>query len=259
MEATIKQALEEVQREYGVRVLYACESGSRAWGFASVDSDYDVRFIYVHPPDWYTSIVDRRDVIERMLPNDLDVSGWELRKALRLFRKCNPAMMEWVRSPIVYSSDERFLEDLKAVPWEPTLGTKGWPFSPERCFRHYLSMARGNIRNYFDTDIVPLKKYLYVIRPLLACKWICDFGTLPPVEFKQLVDRTVADADLKAAIDQLLGAKRSATELGTGPKIPALSRYMESQFARLTSIEALPHAEPHLPALNELFRRSVGF
>ena len=98
----VLRRLDAVEREEDVRVLYACESGSRAWGFASPDSDYDVRFIYVHRPDWYLSIVDRRDVIERPIVDEYDLSGWELRKTLRLFRKSNPPLIEWLGSPIVY-------------------------------------------------------------------------------------------------------------------------------------------------------------
>lgn len=84
MKQQVQTELTRIERESGVRVLLAVESGSRAWGFASPDSDYDVRFLYAHPRDWYVSVFEGRDVIEQMLPGDLDVSGWDLRKALRL-------------------------------------------------------------------------------------------------------------------------------------------------------------------------------
>src|SRR5436190_8518118 len=101
MKARILEALASIEAGEGVRILMAVESGSRAWGFASPDSDYDVRFVYAHERDWYLSIFDKRDVIELMLPDRLDVNGWDLRKSLRLFSKCNLAMNEWIGSPIL--------------------------------------------------------------------------------------------------------------------------------------------------------------
>src|SRR6201990_2789542 len=114
----VRDALAQVEAERHVRVLYACESGSRAWGFASRDSDYDVRFLYVHEPDWYLSVQDRRDVIEEPLSDELDVSGWELRKALRLLRKSNPPLLEWLKSPFVYGCDPAFFAAFR----EPAAG-----------------------------------------------------------------------------------------------------------------------------------------
>src|SRR3954464_10534874 len=102
MREQIEEALGAIERECGVRILYACESGSRAWGFPSPDSDYDVRIIYIHPPDWYLSIDDKKDTLELPINDELDISGWELRKALRMMRKSNAVIYEWLQSPIVY-------------------------------------------------------------------------------------------------------------------------------------------------------------
>ena len=161
----VRNALAQVEAARNVRVLFACESGSRAWGFASRDSDYDVRFLYVHRRDWYLSVEDRRDVIEQPIADDLDVSGWELRKALRLLRKSNPPLLEWLKSPVVYRHDPVFAAEFGALAAEF--------YSPRRCFAHYLHMAFGNWRDYLrGREEVSLKKYLYVFRPLLACRWI---------------------------------------------------------------------------------------
>ncbi len=99
MERTIKAGLAEIEAQENVRIVYACESGSRAWGFPSSDSDYDVRFIYLHPLEWYLSIEKRRDVIERPITGVLDVNGWDLRKALQLFRKSNPLSLSGSTRP----------------------------------------------------------------------------------------------------------------------------------------------------------------
>lgn len=136
----VRHALAQVEAERNVRVLFACESGSRAWGFASRDSDYDVRFLYVHRRDWYLSVEDKRDVIEQPIADDLDVNGWELRKALRLLRKSNPPLLEWLKSPVVYRHDPVFAAEFGALATEF--------YSPRRCFAHYLHMAFGNWREY---------------------------------------------------------------------------------------------------------------
>ena len=144
----------EIERTEGVRLLYACESGSRAWGFASTDSDYDVRFLYLRPREWYLSIdvERRRDVIERPIDGLLDINGWDLRKALGLFRKSNPPLLEWLHSPIVYLDRHGVAERLRALLEQY--------YSPTACFHHYYHMAKGNYREYLKGEEVKLKKYL---------------------------------------------------------------------------------------------------
>ena len=175
----IHLAIADIEAKHDVRVLFAAESGSRAWGFASPDSDYDVRFIYVHRPDWYVGIGEPRDVIEAMLPGDLDLSGWDLRKTLRLFLRCNLALNEWLGSPIVYAERgdlARQMRDLLPAAFRAPAG-----------YHHYLSMAQGVFNDHLANDPVRLKKVFYVLRPLLACRWIAAAGTQPPTEFDQLV------------------------------------------------------------------------
>lgn len=163
-----------------MRILYACESGSRAWGFQSKDSDYDIRFIYIHPIEWYLSIHKRRDVIEKPMDGLLDFSGWDIRKALNLFQKSNPPLLEWLQSPHVYY--ERFSLAQKMRKISPAL------FSPKSCLYHYLHMAEGNFRQYLRGDQVKVKKYFYVLRPLLACRWIERYNSMPPMEFGALLE-----------------------------------------------------------------------
>src|SRR6266581_2274938 len=179
MEREIRDTLDRIETREDVRVLYAVESGSRAWGFASTDSDWDVRFLYLRRPEWYLSIQRRRDVLEYPLADGLDVSGWDLKKALGLFAKSNPPLLEWLRSPIVYR------EAFSAAARLRVLSTRY--FSPPSCMHHYLSMAEGNYREYLQRDPVRVKKYFYVLRPVLACRWIEMHGTTPPTEFAALV------------------------------------------------------------------------
>ena len=221
----ILRHLAAIESERNVIVLYACESGSRAWGFPSPDSDYDVRFIYAHPCDWYLSfdIERRRDVIERPIVDDIDCNGWDLRKALYLFTRTNGALIEWLNSPIHYIERGDFAADLRRLA--------AISFNPKALCYHYSHMAKGNAREYLFEDQVRLKKYLYVLRPLLAIRHIESGRGLPPVRFDALVD-AVAPAAIRPGIAELLERKRVTTELGLGEPIPALGRFIETELER---------------------------
>jgi len=247
----IRARLRDIEATDGVRVLYACESGSRAWGFPSTDSDYDVRFVYVHPPGWYLSIAleSKRDVIERPITDDLDISGWDLRKALRLLRKGNPPLIEWLGSPIVY------LDRYGVAARMRDLATRH--YHPVAAMYHYLHMAQGNYRDYLKGETVWLKKYLYVLRPLLAIRWIEDGLGVVPTEFQKLVAGVVDDPVLREAIGRLVEAKRQGTELGYAPRIPPINDYIERELARLegTRFEQLiPRAAIPIEEYDALFR-----
>lgn len=244
----VRGALTRLEAEQDVRVLYACESGSRAWGFASHDSDYDVRFLYVHRREWYLSIESRRDVIEEPLSDELDVSGWELRKALRLLRKSNPPLLEWMKSPVVYHHDPDFTREFEELA--------AMFYSPRRCFSHYLHMASGNWKAYLEgRDQVSLKKYLYVFRPLLACRWIERSLGQVPMLFQELVDAVLEEPEVRTALESLLVRKRAGDELSQSPPDIVLSRFIGTELKRL---KALSDPEDTLGDLDELdlfFRR----
>ena len=243
-----RNALASVEEERNVRVLFACESGSRTWGFASRDSDYDVRFLYVHPRDWYLSVEDRRDVIERPLAEDLDVSGWELRKALRLLRKSNPPLLEWLKSPVVYREATAFAREFRALAAEF--------YSPRRCYAHYLHMAYGNWRSYLrDRELVSLKKYLYVFRPLLACRWIERNHGQVPMLFAELVESVLEEADARQALEELVARKQCGEELAVAPPVNALSRFIKAEFARLDALAVPAERAGDVVQLNCFFRR----
>jgi predicted nucleotidyltransferase len=227
----VLDTLARIEREHQVRVVYACESGSRGWGFSSPDSDYDARFVYMHRRPWYLSVNERtgpgepqRDVIELPIEDGLDVSGWDLRKALRLLSKSNPTLLEWLRSPVVYRQDAALaagLHDLAEAF-----------YSPMAAWHHYLSMARGNFRGHLRGDEVRTKKYLYVLRPLLACAWIESEPTPPPMAFAELLQRTLPGGPVREAVDALLERKRRSAEVAAGPRIAAISDYLEAELER---------------------------
>lgn len=214
--------LKEVEDKEQVRILYAAESGSRGWGFESENSDYDVRFIYVHPLDWYLSIGDKRDVIEYPLSDSLDISGWDIKKALKLFKASNPPLYEWLSSPIVYLERGKFVRKLRDLT--PKF------YSPVSCLHHYLSMAKGNYKAYLTGQKVKLKKYFYVLRPVFACMWIEEHKTMPPMEFEQLFKRQKLDLKLTNEIKQLLERKRSGAELDVEDRIEIISNFLEERI-----------------------------
>ncbi|WP_422399008.1 nucleotidyltransferase domain-containing protein [Xenorhabdus griffiniae] len=222
MRSRIRQELSGIERDYGVRILYACESGSRGWGFASPDSDYDVRFIYVHPVDWYLKVEAERDVIELPISDELDISGWELRKALKLLQQANPTLMEWLDSSIIYHADPVATNGLKAMV--PHF------FSAIKARYHYLSMAKKNFRGYLQGEEVRLKKYFYVLRPLLAVHWIEMGKGVPPIDFETLVAGTVDDPQLKMEIDDLLRIKRAANEAEYGSRKLRIHAFIEAKL-----------------------------
>lgn len=228
MRAEIETSLYRIEAEFNVRVLYACESGSRGWGFASPDSDYDVRFIYVHPLPWYLKVSPQRDVIECPITNELDIGGWELRKALGLLKKGNATLIEWLDSPVIYRADEDFLCSLREAARQT--------HRIERSFHHYLHMASGNYREYLRGETVRLKKYLYVLRPLLAALWLEQKHGVVPMRFQALVDAIITDQDLQTAINDLVAIKRTVMESEYGQPRPIINEFIEAQLARLQSV-----------------------
>lgn len=248
----IHARLSGIETEEGVTIFYACESGSRAWGFPSEDSDYDVRFLYLRPSDWYLSIdlEAKRDVIERPINDMLDISGWDLRKALQLFRKSNPPLLEWLNSPIVYQEKLSVSQQLRDLIPEY--------YSRVKCMHHYLHMAQGNFREYLRGDIVWIKKYFYVLRPILAIKWIETQTEVVPMEFGKLVERCVISNELRNSINTLLARKMAGQELDRQPRIGIISEFVESELQRLESLIVEDKGRPDSKKLNQLFRSSLG-
>ena len=236
MRETIQRKLDEIEKAERVRILLAVESGSRAWGFASPDSDYDVRFIYVRSKEDYLRLEKTRDVIELPIEGELDINGWDLDKMLRLLRASNPTLFEWFSSPIVYR-ETAFADEFRSVMLKY--------FSSRRGLSHYLSMAAKNYREYLKGDIVKAKKYFYVLRPILACRWILDKGTPPPMLFSELMEAEL-DPAILPDVNRLLDLKRNAPEIKTIPKIERINRYLDSSIEEVRSrIAQLPEDANH--------------
>lgn len=246
MTPPIEEQLQALEREQGARVVYACESGSRAWGFASTDSDYDVRFLYVRPLDHYLSfrVEQKRDVLELPIHGDLDMNGWDLRKAMQLLVKSNGALVEWLTSPIVYRAGLDALR--QALPEFVCPRSLGF---------HYLQMARGALKDVRG-EVVNLKRCFYTLRPALAARWLERRDSLPPVAFEAL--RQVLPHELSPLVDDLLKRKQSGSEKDRESVNPALIDFLGEEVHRLEAVVPLLRVEkPDLERMDALFREQI--
>lgn len=230
---TVLAQLAAIEARWAVRVLYACESGSRGWGFASPDSDYDVRFLYVHRLPWYVGVHPHRDVIELPIDAELDMGGWELRKALGLLHKSSAVLLEWLHSPIVYREEASITELRNLLPSV---------VHPAAAWHHYAAMAKKNAHLHLHLDLqekwVCYKKYFYVLRPLLAARWLRQHqGGIAPMRFAALAQATldpVQDAALLSALNALLTLKMQANEAEAGPGWPVVDAFIRTELATNT-------------------------
>lgn len=195
--------LAALAKQHECRILFAGESGSRAWGLPSPDSDFDVRFIYAHPLKWYLSIDDHRDTIETVFPDDIDISGWELRKSLRVFSTCSIPLNEQLQSPINYGGVESFHERLRdLIPFY---------FNKKRALYHYMKTADQALQG-MDGLSIGLNRFFYAMRPLLACQWIDARNSMPPTEFKSLLEADFLPLTLTNEVIDIAQMKAEKTQ-----------------------------------------------
>lgn len=251
MREKIQSELERIEREFNVKILFAVESGSRAWGVPSTHSDYDVRFVYSHPVEWYLSIDEKRDVIECRVSDALDISGWDIRKALQLFRKSNPSILEWIHSPIWYCKQSNLPERLQKMSEQY--------FDIKAIMYHYLHMASKNYRLFLQKERLNLKKYFYVLRPVFACKWVEEKGTLPPVEFEILMHEVMLPAEIVSEIRVLLQKKKAGVELDEEKQVKLLNEFLEKQISYYEQYaKGLEKGqEVNVAEINDLFREMI--
>lgn len=249
MEELICRKLSEIEKKENVKILLAVESGSRAWGFASPDSDYDVRFIYVRPKEDYLRLDTVRDVIELPLDDVLDINGWDLQKTLQLLYKSNPTLFEWFSSPIVYLETD-FADKFREI--------MGEYFSTKKSLYHYISMAEGNYREYLRGEVVKAKKYFYVLRPILACRWILEKGTPPPMLFSELMKSELLE-DLILDVTKLLDLKMNASEVKMISRIDRINEYVDRSIAEIKMIlQSMDEKkEVEWRTLNDLFLKRM--
>lgn len=248
----INIALDRLMLDQGAELLFAVESGSRAWGFASPDSDYDVRFVYKRRLRDYVRVYEGRDVIEAPISGDLDINGWDIVKALTHFRKSNPSLLEWLHSPIIYRSQGDFAEKLRSLAKQH--------FSPRRMTYHYLSMAKQNYRLSIENKPeVSLKKYLYVLRPLACIAWLEQNDSPPPTSIHETLAGIMLPDNVRMRLMELMERKRSIGELGTEPHDLLLDEYIDSAMLRVAeTVSALPDVEMEAHLMDEILWAEMG-
>ena len=242
--------LREIELSEDCRILFAVESGSRAWGFESTDSDWDVRFVYYRPAKDYLRLDPLRDVIEKTLENDLDVVGWDLTKALKLMHKCNPSIMEWLNTSLIYLEDTDLTNDLRAL-------SKVY-FTKTPALHHYGNMAKTNYAKHLQKELVSLKKYLYVIRPLLACRWLEQESGWPSIEFNTLVEKCLHEPEVLREIESLVAVKKSGKEFDLGPRNAILHAWIDRELSLLKPGDEEAMLRADLQPLNEWFIKVVS-
>ncbi|KRA66541.1 hypothetical protein ASD79_04575 [Caulobacter sp. Root655] len=253
--AGVDAMLAAIRQEEGVDIPLAIESGSRAWGFPSPDSDYDCRFIYVRPARHHLTIWPRRDVIERPISDELDVNGWDLSKALRLALKGNAVVIEWLQSPIVYSADPVFRDDLLAFAERFT--------DRARLASHYLHLGQRQVaRHLAEPQNVALKKIFYALRPTAALRWLRlhPDRTLPPMHFPTLVSQGDLSQEVRDLIDDLMAQKAVSREMGVGlmpASILAFVREELEKAAALDGLERRPVTDQARSAADALFEATT--
>ncbi len=245
IEELVLLKIKEIETAEHVKILHAVESGSRAWGFASPDSDYDVRFIYVRPQKYYLGLQPKQDFIDWALDETLDINGWDLSKTLQHFHKSNATLFEWANSPVVY---------LTTPEWRQIYAASEPYFSCKSAMYHYYGTARKNYHEHLTEDFVKYKKYFYVLRPILACKWIEKKACPPPVLFRELANEVLAP-ELKEVVSRLLQAKTQMPESEKAPRIDQLNEYIVKELHYYKEAIDTMHDDrtPDWNALNDIF------
>ena len=252
----IQDNLDAIESKHHVSILLAVESGSRAWGFASPDSDYDVRFIYMQRPEDYLRIDPKKDVIEWQLDEVLDINGWDLKKALKAFAKGNPNVLEWALSPIIYRQSDL---------WYYIRNIAMQYFSEKTALSHYYGTASSTYHEYLTGDTVRYKKYFYALRPLLCCRWIERHHEAPPVQFEKLLELFQYPEEgfpdtLFDRIQLLLERKAVSVEKDRNSHMPVILDFIREECERQKRISTnMPDDHIHdLEPLNRVFIKSLG-
>ncbi|MFM9946494.1 MAG: DNA polymerase beta superfamily protein [Saprospiraceae bacterium] len=254
MQDLIRRHLRRIAEKHAIRILYACETGSRGWGFASPDSDYDVRFIYAFPAERYLSVDEPKDTLTELFEDQgeiLDFNGWELRKTLRHLRKSNATPFEWLQSPIVYEQEGEFRNQLWNLAPQY--------FAPRATVHHYLGICHNSIKTGIADGHIKIKKYFYILRPLLAAMWAADRQTIPPMEFEPLLSQIEQNPELMAAIRQLLKEKEQAVEGQEIPLIPVIQAFIALEMERCRVVsETLDKKTVESGVLDVFFRETLA-
>lgn len=247
----IESRLARVAGEDGVRLLMAVESGSRAWGFPSPDSDYDVRFLYTRPRKAYLALRQPRDVVERPIVDEIDLNGWDIRKALGLMLKHNAVLSEWIESPIRYIADDPVISRLTELADRH--------FNPRGYALHYASLGKSSVSRWFeDGGDIPVKRYFYALRPALSVRALrLDPSGRPPMHLQALMEVCDLDPALVQEIDRLVELKAKTNEAGNATRLPAIEQLVAQELERAGEVPEHRDDEKFVDEADALFLELV--
>ncbi|MCT4663672.1 MAG: nucleotidyltransferase domain-containing protein [Flavobacteriales bacterium] len=252
MNEKISHYLNEIEKAKNVEILLACETGSRAWGFPSPDSDFDIRIIYQHKKDWYLSLNEQKDSIDLMFENnEIDITGWDLKKSLKLLQKSNAPLLERIQSPIIYKKDHEFLEEIKVIAQNQ--------YSRIATMHHYLSMAKKFIEELKENEEYKLKRFFYILRSATACKWILEKDEMPPIEFMKMINNLAIDPILVKRINELIELKSTKSESYYHHGEPKLLSFIETCINEAEENRLkLPSSKGKIEELNQFFIKTLS-
>ena len=252
MNKKILEYLKKIQIEKEIDILLACETGSRAWGFPSPDSDYDVRFIYKHKINWYLSLKQQKDTIEVMYENnEIDLSGWDIKKSLNLLWKSNPPLLERIQSPIIYVSNKEFLDGMQNLSKQS--------YSKIATMHHYLNMSRKVFADIKGAQKVKLKKLFYALRTSVACKWILDRDEMPPIDFHTILNQLELKESIRTRIYNLIKLKATKSESYLHHEELELNNFIEQLIILAESkANSLPPSKAKIEDLNDFFINTIS-
>lgn len=251
MNKKIDKYLKQIEADKDIKILLASETGSRAWGFPSPDSDFDIRLIYVHKKDWYLSLTEEKDSIEMMLDNnEIDITGWDLRKTLRLLQKSNPPLLERIQSPIIYNSDTNFLNEINKLAKQQ--------YSRISTIHHYLSIAKKKLNEIQQKNEYKLKSFFYALRSATVCKWILEKEDIPPIEFQKIITGLKIENKVKKRINELIALKSTISESYLHKDEKELIAFIENIIIEAEEKgKTLPSSNGKLEDLNIFFRKTL--
>lgn len=247
MHSKIQSIISQLEQYKGIHVLYACESGSRAWGIPSSDSDNDVRFIYTHPADWYLSLSKRRDTIS-ITRDGIDLVGWDLRKTFQLMKKSNAAALEWMNAPIIYHKSPGFLRQFREIGQSCC--------SPNALNFHYMSIAKKFYDACANEEFVKIKTWFYALRAVLNCRWVITHQQVPPMMLQDTL--SLVNADLEKEILSLIAAKSAKEESFLIKKSASLTNFIEASIQLSETYKnKLPHNKVNMHAMDTFFKKMI--
>lgn len=252
MKAKINQYIQRLEAERNIKILLACETGSRAWGFPSPDSDYDIRVIYMHEKDWYISLHPKRDHFNLMFEdNMLDITGWDLRKSLNLLYRSNAALLERIQSPMVYCADEKFREEITEIADDF--------YAPIAVMYHYLSLTKKMMDGMEEAESIKLKKLFYALRSALVCKWILTSQERPPISIFKLMDGLNLAESMRQRILNLIAIKTEMDESYMHSKEPEIIAFIQGIIIEAdANANSLSGARNKTQSLNDFFVKWIN-